>query len=421
MNTKVSPKKKDFSYLFLVFYIFWGFIFTKTVFANNVLVYFSFLFLLGAFALKVFKYSVKTDKLVWLCVPYLAVTAMGYLFQGDMEHMSYWIVAIFIVMTGASSNVTNRIKYRLFYVFGLFAFTGILIQIFLPGFYRSNVAPLFINDYSEIWEEKYGLVGFTYQLAATAEILICAECAVLFMWDDVGISKKKWLKWVVVIALIVAVFMTGKRMNSIMAIVLPFFVSILSSKSMGRRYIWIVLFAIVVTLFLNYISQNLSDLSESVVFRRSVNSFENADDAQALSSGRNIMWDRAMDLFSQSPMFGIGVDRYRVESGFGTDVHNIYLQCLCEQGIVGLFLFVLMIIPCFVETIKMARKIIDPRRKRLVTFSLALQSSYLIEGITENMNVNLDGFLLYTIAIAIMLDCKYREQNEWRDVVLNNN
>lgn len=412
MNTKVSPQKKDFSYLFLVFYIFWGFIFTKTVFANNVLVYFSFLFLFGAFALKVFKFGVKTDKLVWLCVPYLLITALGYLVIGDMEHMSYWFVAAFVIMTGASSRIVERVKFRLLYFFGLFAFSGILIQFFLPSFYHSNIAPLFINDFSDFWEESYGFAGFTYQLAATAEILICAECTVLFLWDDVGISKKKWVKWMIVIALIVAVFMTGKRMNSIMAVVLPFFVNFLSNKSLRSRYIWIVFFVIVVVFFVNYISHNQSDLSESVVFRRSVSSFETADDAKVLTSGRNLMWARAMDLFSQRPLFGIGVDRYRVESGFGTDVHNVYIQCLCEQGIVGLFLFLLMIVPCFVETIKMARKIIDPRRKRLVTFSLAIQSSYLLEGITENMNVNLDGFLLYSVAIAIMLDCRYREKIE---------
>lgn len=60
---------------------------------------------------------------------------------------------------------------------------------------------------------------------------------------------------------------------------------------------------------------------------------------------RLVMWGKAMELFKQSPLVGIGYGVFR-SMDFGTglhDTHNIYVKILAEQGIIGIILFFVVI------------------------------------------------------------------------------
>ena len=50
---------------------------------------------------------------------------------------------------------------------------------------------------------------------------------------------------------------------------------------------------------------------------------------------------------------GIGLGRYKELSQFDTDVHNSYLQVLCEMGIIG---FVCYIVPLLINLISCIKK-----------------------------------------------------------------
>lgn len=408
---KRNRSKVDFVYWYLLFYIFWGFIFTRTVFENTLLVYFSFIFLLGAFATKLFSKASNIGGVILCCIPYLLYTSLGYLVQADFQRMSYWLVALFVIMVAQKDNISVKLNYRELYVFGLIAFAGIMFQLFFTSLYNSAIAPLFLNDNSERWvESNYGYNGFTYQLAATAEILIIAEMVVLFLWDRAGFSSKQWVKYAIAIALAVGVFLTGKRTNSAMAILVPVLVFFIGNRATikKRGYGFLIIIALVVGVYL--FRENLSSLTESVIFRRTANSMVGYETGDDFSGGREFMWLRAISLYHEHPLFGIGLGNFTRVGGFDTDVHNMYLQCLCEQGIVGFILFLIMIVTCLIVTIRSVRKALDSQNKALLMFSLACQLSYMLEGITENMNVNLDGYMVYAIAVGIMVHCKSKEQ-----------
>lgn len=60
---------------------------------------------------------------------------------------------------------------------------------------------------------------------------------------------------------------------------------------------------------------------------------------------RLVMWEKGIELFKQSPIFGIGFGLYRMKD-FGTglkDTHNIYVKILAEQGIIGIILFIFVV------------------------------------------------------------------------------
>lgn len=403
----------DFLYIYLVFYIFWGWAFTQTVFENAILVYASFLFLLFGFVIKFINCSTKgkncKSRTPLLFVPFFLYTSLQYLLSGDVEKFSYWLIGVMLLLIGSADNVSKKIPYKLIFYFGLFAAVGIFVQIFSPSFYSSRIQPLFPTDSIDVWiSSEYGFNGFTYQLAATAEILVCAECIILCLWKDIFPRSKAWIKITFLILIIVCVFLTGKRTNSAIALCLPFFLPLLSTRKSGKRWMFLLFALGIFALFVNYLITNSDNLLSSSILRRSAQTIIELQNGESFSSGRDSIWAVALKFFHENPVFGIGPGEFAHKSGIGTDVHNVYLQCLCEQGIVGFILFVIPLIYCFVRTVILTRDATDKRRV-LLMLSIALQINYILEGVTENMNINLDGYLILAIAIAILADCENRQ------------
>lgn len=81
---------------------------------------------------------------------------------------------------------------------------------------------------------------------------------------------------------------------------------------------------------------------------------------------RIALWEDALNLFGQSPVFGTGYNTYRfmqrVSGNFGAyaDTHNIYLKVLVETGVIGLALFCLLIGKTFVIGYRVFRAAEDP-------------------------------------------------------------
>ncbi|MDX2065530.1 MAG: O-antigen ligase family protein [Fimbriimonadaceae bacterium] len=72
-------------------------------------------------------------------------------------------------------------------------------------------------------------------------------------------------------------------------------------------------------------------------------------------TGRGERWQAAIDLFSSSPIYGVGAGGYRIGAfrignyGFGDGgaflgAHSVYLQYASELGIIGVSLFILMLL-----------------------------------------------------------------------------
>lgn len=61
------------------------------------------------------------------------------------------------------------------------------------------------------------------------------------------------------------------------------------------------------------------------------------------------LWDHAIELFRQHPIFGIGFGAfgYTRPTGSLTDTHNFYLRMLSEQGVIGVGFFLIVLLAAF--------------------------------------------------------------------------
>jgi O-antigen ligase len=62
------------------------------------------------------------------------------------------------------------------------------------------------------------------------------------------------------------------------------------------------------------------------------------------TAGRNYLWHVAMEMTGENPFFGVGLSGFEaaeitIKSEIMAYPHNIFLEVLCETGIIGFFLF----------------------------------------------------------------------------------
>ena len=113
-------------------------------------------------------------------------------------------------------------------------------------------------------------------------------------------------------------------------------------------------------------------------------------------SGRDIRWERAIQLFMQRPLFGWGWGGYN--TGVGA-IHNTFLTCLCDIGVIGTLFFV---IPIFMVAI-------EALRQRNVLSFLILVTGVLPAFVLDAINKR---FFWNAIVFSIMIILYNRENSE---------
>ena len=394
----------------LIIYSFWGFIFTKTVFELSIVVYISFVGLLIAFLYVLFKERfivLKQESCCW--IPYFIYSLVTLLIQGDLEFFSYWMVCLIIILISIRVKIYNAIPYKLFLYSGIIAFIGQMVQLFLPSLYNAMISPLFSNSSTiNYWSTTYGLAGFTYQLDQTAMILITAEAVVLAFSILNNDQKTNRLSWLLICLLFIGVFLSGKRMLCLVSIVVPFFVYLIQQKSLSKKLVFFLLVGIIGLSGIVYFITNIDTFYDSRFFYRFAKTFIDFQNKADFSDGRSMLASKAMNAFYENPIFGVGVGKFASYTGEVTAVHNTYLQVLCEQGIVGITLYVFpLLIGVFstIYTIKTTN--IESPGMKYYKFSLFIQMTYILYAFTENVNINMFGYVIYYIAFATYLSTKY--------------
>lgn len=398
-----------YSFALLILYIFLGFFITNTTFSNNLLVYICFLGLFALFALELANEYRRTagiyiDKIGLMWLPFILYVCGSYFLSGDIEHMVYWFICLFIIILGTSRNISEVLPWKLLVYIGIFSIIGILVQMLLPSFYDSNIATLFTNSSQIIyWEHYYGYTGFTYQLDTAAMPILFTLGIVI---AGIVASDKRYRNIIFIVISIIFVFLTGKRMLAAVAIVSPIVVYYVSSKKPTKKILIAVSVCMAFLGVVWYLSANADQLLGSTVFRRFAETFIKITQGEDISSGRNTLYDAAFSAFSQKPLFGVGIGKFKAVTNSHTSVHNTYLSVLCELGIFGMVLFMLPLIISLFITVKTIRYCTNEELLKYLKFSFFVQIVYILYSFSGNTNENLFGYVIYFIGIAILIDVR---------------
>lgn len=316
--------------------------------------------------------------------------------------MSMIICSGFMLFAEPDSKEYNKILK----VFTITAFLFCLFVFFFAAYkelFWKTYFPI-ISRASKAYSLKYVARGYNPVLGGSCTItdyVIMLGVAVL-----VGklLSKEKKgivniLYLVPIFVLIAAIMIVGRRgeLLSIGLTVVFIYFLIQNKKQLAVKLLALVLFAaICLALFVIF----LEDLKEIGFLSRYVMTIENILEGKDTSSGRTELYGTAISIFLKYPLFGIGwgsfsnhiTAEFQAEHGSGVaDVHNIYLQFLCETGIVGTILILTPIIYIFVKTISQTRRIykLNERGEDIVLaaklngISLTIQTFFLVVGVLD--------------------------------------
>lgn len=101
-----------------------------------------------------------------------------------------------------------------------------------------------------------------------------------------------------------------------------------------------------------------------------------------VSTGRFRAWEYAWRLFLAQPLTGIGWYGFSGYYPLLVEVHNVYLQILCELGVVGFVLVVPAMFACAVQTLRAFFSLDDERDRALAAASAVVQVFVLMYSLT---------------------------------------
>lgn len=232
------------------------------------------------------------------------------------------------------------------------------------------------------------------------------------------------LRLIIAVLAFFAFLLNGKRGTlvwCIVAIILTWFISTEKKSKFVTRLIIIVCVSAVL---LQFAVENIPSLN-FIVERFSELGSDNS------STDRLAMWGLALFNFMRSPLLGIGFLNFReqystnlaaqfirdladISSYSRLDAHNVYLQVLCEMGIIGFVLYMSAIVLLLKNTIRVLKYFSNTQEyqyKYAVMLSFCFQIFYLLYSLSGNCLYDMT-FYLYIIAMAITGTLNFKIDNQ---------
>ncbi len=270
-----------------------------------------------------------------------------------MKYLFYWLT--FIVISIIREIPITIVKTSTFSCFIHVIATWMFFLI--PSLYLVYYYSYGINIYESMPGGVEDIATGGYRAALTSHYSANALYITMSFLGIVCLGKSigKYKFYVMLLLSMVALLLTTKRAHLLFGIMSLFFVFFYENK---KHASYIIRKIIVVSIVSGVIAIIVYSVFPDVfmVFDR----FENSDGD--ISSGRFGMWEKAFEYWSESPIFGIGwmnfQNRYLFYNGYVTyNTHNVYIQLLCETGVVGIVIFLMFLFKSLKVTFYLLKRI----------------------------------------------------------------
>lgn len=134
-------------------------------------------------------------------------------------------------------------------------------------------------------------------------------------------------------------------------------------------------------------------------------------DASAISRARMI--SIGMNMFSESPIYGLGHNAFKLTSGYWTYSHNNYVELMCSLGILGLLVFYAPLIYFTVETFRLWRRGVPGAVFPLTVFLIQYINDF---GHVSYYSFHIHIFLGMAVGYVYLLKQEYR-QGKYDDII----
>lgn len=372
--------------------------------------------------------KIEIQPMEWLLI--LTLLVMLITAENGNENLTYMIryaVLVFIVILMKYDEELFHIIFNCILVAGLMHVIATLWFYFDIDFYMTHIYPYFNSSqkahlYEQVQKNHHavGLSNHYSQNGIYMAISLCASFALLFMKSHKNILWKILLLSIVLLALI----LTGKRgvlIFSVFAILVTYIIC--KEGAFTNKLVTVLFILSSVSLVIYALSFYIEGIAAA--FERISTIFWAKNENSDVSNGRFKLYAIAWNFFKESPILGIGwrefskevVNFYNQDSVL-RDAHNVFLQLLCETGVIGFTIFISLFISAITQTIQLAVKstkdllYLSDRTKIVLTFSLCYQVFFLAYCITGNPLYDLETVYVYIISVGFSSGIYFQHKDE---------
>lgn len=341
-------------------------------------------------------------------------------FRGVVNTMPlfYTICLIMLLTCGESKNKYLLSSLKWFDFFGVFFAFGCYWQYLFQKQYYKILFPLFSEYYQQNIRRQFTYhkmcTGFTSQTVITAGFIILGIMSLLYTYSSKKTKIEKFNTIIKIVFMSGGLLLTGKRsplLNISAAIIVVDMITVKRGKKTSR-FLGILLGIVVALLVLYFAAPLFSDTRNSIT---RIFEYANKDDVSDVANGRLVLYMNAFKLFLEHPIIGVGWGRYSQMYDI-SGAHNIYLQLLCECGVVGALLCMMGIIFVLFRTIKMLKKSTNYNslsdRTVLLKCSVFIQVYILVYGMFGNPIYDRNYLLMYFIGVLYSVMISVSSTNE---------
>ena len=221
------------------------------------------------------------------------------------------------------------------------------------------------------------------------------------------------------IPMLLALIMTVTKSNWFALVVGIAFLIVLNSKSPLRTFGQIFLIGTIVLLTFFVLIQ----VAKAIPIFRTINdglqAFINPTEAPTMVFRFELWKDTILPLIQQSPWFGYGTGSageglaflFDSDVSIFTNAHNIFLKVQFEMGLIGSFVFLVLLISIFSHMMKVRRNLKDPFLRVISNWNLAFFVAMMVAGLVGSI---LDAYpinLLFWILMGSATRLSHLEKN----------
>ncbi len=348
----------------------------------------------------------------------------------DADTLSYLIsMAIcmaYVVAAPSEARSVRRAGWAM-YLGGMAMAAFVVVFTLLPGLFLELVYPL-LSETAQRYYDFFAPLGYgvslgTYSYTDYVLFLGMAVCCA-----DLAVkpqTAKRILGNGLSLAFLLCAMVVLGRRGELLAAALAIAVLVLALCSRRKRRFILIAGTIVGTVSVILILLFLPQLGKIPVLARYVETVEQLLSGADITSGRGPLLAMAVAGFKAKPILGMGWGQYvqlsaqvgmcDTDGNLIEDCHNIYLQFLCETGIVGTVLILIPIVYLLLTTCRMlraAKYLEDKTPLRFAATSFLIQFFLLFLGMYDPSFQKIVFWCFYALALLFLKAAAGRA--DWR-------
>lgn len=314
------------------------------------------------------------------------------------------IIVYFLMMVIMKNERWLYYFWRLAFLMSLFYIvTTIWLSVDKASLFKLFADNLYPNESRfSYWVSQGFCFGVTDHYSTNGMALANSTIVLCALAITNGKKNKKYL--IFLLLSFMALFLTGKRAHLVftfIAIMITIYLYKYYDKQRDLKYMVMLIGALLVFSLAYCFIPQVANV---------INRFSNTSSDENMLL-RYSFWTAALDAFSRNSLTGVGWFGFRNKVaptiGYTGHCHNIYIQLLCETGIVGITVFVVWFIYSLYSSIRLIlyvsknRKIVPQWYQILSIYSIAYQIYFLLYGLTGNPLYDAYVYPMYMVACTI--------------------